>query len=281
MPDGASVPWFGTSERPAQVATPSSSPTVAWHRAVEEVLEEPGQRLTMAYQPVIDLRQATVVGYSALARFAGPPEAPPDRWFAMAHAEGLGARLEALVVERVLGARPSLPANTFLALHIGAAALGSRPVQTALRAGGELQGVVVEITDVERVDDDHLKRAIAALRRTGASVALDDAGTGLVGLQRILGLRPQVVKLERSLVVGLDGDEARGAVVETMATFTRRLDAWLVAEGVEREADLDALLRLGVRLAQGYLLGRPGLGWGQLDEGVARHIRSRSARDDA
>jgi EAL domain-containing protein (putative c-di-GMP-specific phosphodiesterase class I) len=214
--------------------------------------------LRMDFQPIVDLARGTVVGYESLARFTGPPHATPDRWFAAAQAAGVGAELEARALRAALAARPALPPNCFLSANIGPAALLAEPVSEVFADVGDLHGVVVEITEQTAVADyDALGTAIAPLRAAGAMVAVDDAGAGFASLRHIALLRPDFVKVDRELVAGIDLDESKAAAVEALGLFTSRLDAWLVAEGVETTAELDRLLSLRVPLAQGYGLGRP------------------------
>lgn len=212
----------------------------------------------MNFQPIVDITRGTVVGYEALARFSGPPDVTTDRWFALAHAAGVGAELEALALRTALAARPALPPNCFLTVNVGPAALPTPPVGSVLADAGDLRGVVIEITEQTAVTDyATLAAALAPAREAGALVAVDDAGAGFASLKHITMLRPDFVKVDRGLVAGIDTDETKTAVVEALGQFTSRLDAWLVAEGVETSAELDRLLSLRVPLAQGYRLGFP------------------------
>jgi EAL domain-containing protein (putative c-di-GMP-specific phosphodiesterase class I) len=88
----------------------------------------------LAFQPVADLQRGTVAGYEALSRFAGPPDAGPDVWFEAAGRLGLGAELDARVLERVVGLRPELPPNCFLTVNLDPNHLVTEPVQRALAA---------------------------------------------------------------------------------------------------------------------------------------------------
>ena len=214
--------------------------------------------LRMNFQPIVDTARGTVVGYEALARFGGPPHASPEHWFAVAHAAGMGPELEARAVRTALAARSTLPPNCFLTVNVGPDALLTAQVAEAFADAGDLRGVVVEITEQSAVADyDALAAALGPLRAAGAQLAVDDAGAGFASLKHITMLRPDFVKVDRDLVAGIDTDETKAAVVEALGMFTSRLDAWLIAEGVETTAELDRLLSLGVPLAQGYGLGRP------------------------
>jgi hypothetical protein len=102
-----------------------------------------------------------------------------------------------------------------------------------------------------------LRRQCDELRERGALIALDDAGSGYSGLQQLAALRPQIVKLDRALVSDADADPVRVALAEMLGEFAGRIDAWMLAEGLETAAELAAFARLGVPLGQGWLLGRP------------------------
>src|SRR6478609_1975589 len=213
----------------------------------------PPSILRMDFQPIVDTARGTVAGYESLARFKGPPNIGPDCWFALAHAAGVGAELEAQ-------------------------ALLSTPVADVFAHAGDLRGVVVEITEQTAVDNyGALSDAIAPVRAAGALLAVDDAGAGFASLKHITVLRPDFVKVDRDLVAGIDADETKAAVVEALGMFTSRLDSWLVAEGVETIAELDRLLSLHVPLAQGYGLGRPQPAMGPADPSAVALCRQRRA----
>jgi EAL domain-containing protein (putative c-di-GMP-specific phosphodiesterase class I) len=160
--------------------------------------------LVPTFQPVMELATGRVAGYEALARFAAPFERPPQLWFAQAHRCGLGAVLEARALE-VAPAVAERPAGTFLALNVSPAALLSAEVGAALP--DDLDGIVIELTEHEAFDEDGaLELALTALRARGARIALDDAGAGYAGLQQLIRIRPDIVKVDRSLVAGIHDD---------------------------------------------------------------------------
>ncbi|MCU1603934.1 MAG: Diguanylate phosphodiesterase, protein [Modestobacter sp.] len=233
--------------------------------------------LTVVFQPIVDLASASIAGYEALARFPGT--AAPDVWFTAAAEAGLGAELEALALTRTLAALPDLPPHTFLTVNVSPHLLGAPPVAAALAAPATLRRVVVELTEHTQVDDFAALRArTAALRGRGALIAIEDAGSGWSGLQQLAELRPQLVKLDRTLVTGADSDPVKVALAEMVGGFTRRIDAWLLAEGIETVAELAAFARLGVPLVQGWLLGRPTPGFAPLNPSVVDLVRGQVAR---
>jgi EAL domain-containing protein (putative c-di-GMP-specific phosphodiesterase class I) len=233
--------------------------------------------LTLAFQPIVDLAAATVAGYEALARFPGT--AGPDVWFAAAAEAGVAAELEALAIHKALAAVPDLPDNTFLTVNVSPHLLGAAPIQAAFAMRPDLHRVVVELTEHTPVDDlDALRARTDELRGRGALIALDDAGSGYSGLQQLAALRPQVVKLDRALVSDADADPVRVALAEMLGEFAGRIDAWMLAEGLETPAELAAFVRLGVPLGQGWLLGRPAAGFQPLAPEVVQLVRSQVAR---
>jgi EAL domain-containing protein (putative c-di-GMP-specific phosphodiesterase class I) len=250
-------------------------PVESLERAVDELLDA-RRAPDLVYQPVVDLARGLVVGYEALSRFRGPPEkTTPDRWFAAAHSIGRSVELEALVIERALDTRDRLPSNCFLAINVAPDALLAAPVHKLLQAG-PLSRIVFELTEHSAVNDyDLLARAISEVRSRGAFVAVDDAGAGYASLQHVLMLRPDFVKLDRSLIAGLHLDEAKAALIEMFGGFTSRIDAWLLAEGIEEQEELVRLTQLGVPLGQGYLLGRPAPTMMGLDPVMTAVMRGR------
>ena len=249
-----------------------------WADAIAAALADPTS-IGMVFQPIVDLAQGTVVGYEALARFTGPPAATPDRWFAAADKLGLGAALEAAAIRRALGTLGTLAPERFLAVNVSPHLLHDPVLAAALLGSGSLDRVVVELTEHLPVDDlDRFSEAVARLRAAGATIALDDAGSGYAGLQQLAAVRPQIVKLDRALVDHADRDEAKLALAELLGAYAGRLDACLLVEGVERLEELGAFIRLGVPLAQGWLFGRGTAGWSELPDGMGDHVRLLGAQ---
>jgi EAL domain-containing protein (putative c-di-GMP-specific phosphodiesterase class I) len=257
---------------------PVPVPPGGWAAALAAVLADPTQP-RLVFQPIVDLRRGVIAGYEALSRFDGPAGIGPDRWFAMADELGLGAQLEARVAAAALAARRELPANCFLSFNVSPHLLTEPELADVLLAADDLSGVVLELTEHVAVENTQpLVELLELLRSSGASVALDDAGSGYSGLQQLAQFRPDFVKLDRALVDHADRDEAKLALAELLGSYAGRLDAWLLVEGVERLEELEAFVRLGVPLAQGYLLGAPGPDWPELLPGVGDSLRAMAAR---
>lgn len=220
---------------------------------VEAVIVSGGP--TVVYQPVRDLTDMSVVGYEALSRFADGDL--PDAWFARAAAVGMGVELEVSALHQALTRVQELPRDTYVAVNLSAAALCSGSLPDVL-AGTELTRVVLELTEQTGVPDyAAMRERVAWLRARGGRVAVDDAGAGYAGLQRILEMAPDVIKLDRTLVHDVAADPARQALVSALTWFAQRTGATLVAEGVETQDQVVVLRDLGVPLGQGFHLGRP------------------------
>ncbi|TQS46696.1 EAL domain-containing protein [Cryptosporangium phraense] len=235
---------------------------LAWRRAITGVLAEPEQ-IRVVFQPIADLARGTVAGYETLARIDAPvpgigDRLSPDQWFGAAEENGLGPALEGVVIARALTRLDDLPPNAFLTVNVSPHLLGTPELDEAFASVSELSRVVVELTEhVAFGDLESITTETRRLRSAGALIAVDDAGSGYAGLQQILELRPQLVKLDRALVAGADRDPARAALAELLGQFAGRLDAWLLAEGIETVGELATFCRMGVPLGQGWLLGRP------------------------
>jgi EAL domain-containing protein (putative c-di-GMP-specific phosphodiesterase class I) len=106
-------------------------------------------------------------------------------------------------------------------------------------------------------DYGQLTSALDALRRRGVRVAVDDAGAGYASLRHILRIKPDLIKLDVSLISGIEHDRAKLALAAGITAFAREMGTMVVAEGIETAAQLECLAALGVDYAQGYHLGRP------------------------
>ncbi len=268
----------GTVPRPRRKSADFAAGSRFWPGLIRGVLDHP-ERLELVFQPIVSLAEGVIVGYEALARFPQSPTITPDRWFAAADAIGHGAELEAQAVARCLELRSSLPPNCFLTVNVSPHLLTEPALADLLINAGDLAPLVLELTEHRAVAD---VRPLIALRDRLASqgilMALDDAGSGYSGLQQMTLLRPHLIKLDRALVANADRDETKLALAELLGEFAGRLDAWLLAEGIETWGEMEAFLRLRVPLGQGYLLGRPAPPWSALDPAVVTRLRTANAR---
>lgn len=246
------------------------------HSSLTTLIE--GGHLQIAAQPIIDLRDGRCMGVEALSRFR-PPFGPPHVTFADAGRVGVDLDLERLAVQRAWELLPYLHPDQFVTVNLSPASA----VTLARRAHGReelpFSQVVVEITEHSAIASyADLRNELRPLRQAGLRVAVDDAGAGYASLRHVVELRPDFIKVDRELVHGLADDHARRVAVSAFVLLALDLNATVIAEGLERPQDLDALRDLGVDAAQGYLLGKPSNNRRQLASWLRRETTYRTSR---
>ena len=224
----------------------------AAHRLIEEILERHDYH--PVFQPVRRLADGRIVGYEALTRFDATWT--PSQIFAHARIADRLRELELATLAAAAEASGQLPAATWLSVNCSPDLLADTGALVAALAPVEHE-IVLELSEQDVVSDyGPIADAIARLGPR-FRLAVDDAGAGFSSLRHILEVRPQFVKLDIGLVQGVATDITRTALVAGFVRFAADAGFDLIAEGIELEADRRALRRLGVKLGQGYLLGRP------------------------
>jgi EAL domain-containing protein (putative c-di-GMP-specific phosphodiesterase class I) len=219
---------------------------------VERVIAE--RAFSPVFQPIVDILRGRTLGYEALTRFTDG--VAPDVRFADAAALGMSVELERATIEAALAAASALSPSRFVHINVSPALVLARTDLTRL-LGQTNARIVLEVTEHAVVGDyAEFRAAIESIGRP-VLLAVDDAGAGFASFRHILELRPAFVKLDVSLVRGIDADPAKQALVAGMHHFARMTGRRLIAEGVETEAEANALRALDIRLGQGYLFGRP------------------------
>lgn len=207
-------------------------------------------------QPVVALATGEVVAAEALSYLASG--VPILDVLADAEARGLLPRVEAHLLTSALAARSRVPSKALLCVNLTAGALLGSASVAVLDALPTLEGIVLELRqDGPWTGDADLISAVGRMRDRGALLALDDAAHGFQGLLAIGHLRPDWVKVDRSIVTGAADDTVLRASLEMFAHAADRGGSVLVAEGVESEDDARLLRDLGVLFAQGYLFSPP------------------------
>jgi EAL domain-containing protein (putative c-di-GMP-specific phosphodiesterase class I) len=227
--------------------------------------------LRMVVQPIVDLATGALVAAEALATSADPAGPPITEVFDQARAAGRGFELEAACIRAARLLPSAIHCTVPLAVNVSPDALEDDEVQAAL--AGDLTGFIVELTEQPASDPVRLDRRVLELRERGAQIAIDDVTTGYAGLIRMAELRPDVVKLDRALVDGIRSSAAQITVVEALVLVARRLDARVIAEGVETLSDLVTLSALGVNYVQGWAVGLPAAELTPVTDEVARACR--------
>jgi EAL domain-containing protein (putative c-di-GMP-specific phosphodiesterase class I) len=224
-------------------------------RRIEQVLAE--RSIEFVYQPIIELEGWRLIGVEALARFPGPPEQPPNAWFDEAHRVGLGVELQLVAVERALSVSDRVPDDMFVSINVGPDALQA-PQLAGLVEGVARGRLVIELTEEHRIDDyARLRSELEGVRARGVRLAIDDLGAGFASLSHVVGLSPELIKLDRRFTRGIDQDPARRAVAQALVSLGRDVGARVIAEGIETEGECAMVRELGIGCGQGYFIGRP------------------------
>lgn len=233
------------------------------HRVVGHMIAQ--RKINTLYQPIVDMQTGGIVGYEALSRAA---ESDADRLgvhlFVAASKADLDGELDQTCRTLSIRRRPKLNGDVSLFVNSLPPTFYEpmRDLEQLLDAweadGLRPDQLVFEIT--ENITHTQLNRilpSVAKLRARGYRFAVDDVGTGESNLQLIADLEPDFIKMDISLVRGISSSSRKQALASYLLELAKRCDAELIAEGIEEQSDMDRLQSIGVRLGQGYLLGRP------------------------
>ncbi len=229
----------------------------------------------VAFQPIVELGTGVLHEYECLFRPQMPmlPQSISSIVAAAIYTERsieldlfiIGSILERAgrleAIHREAGKEPRRFGINFTPASLLDPAFEAKAFAAMVRAAGlSPSRITVECTEQQSVSDlGPLKRQVKALRRLGFGFAVDDAGAGYASFALVAALRPTIIKIDREITYGISHDDAKQALVEAFVSFGRRINAKLVAEGIENRKDLAKLREFGVDYGQGYLFGKPAL----------------------
>lgn len=218
-----------------------------------------GRMLLSAFQPIRELQTGEVLGVEAFTRFRGDADGTPAQWFAAAAEGQWGRELELAAVESALASAVRLPAHVYVALKLSPATCLDPLLPGLLEESMvAVDRMVLELTEALAIDESAaFVAAMAPLRRRGLRLAVDHVGSYVDSIRQIRQVRPDFIKLDRTLIAGIDTDTLRQAFGEVMTEFAAQVGAVLIAEGIETREELAMVTSLGVTVGQGYYLGRP------------------------
>ena len=246
------------------------------------------EAICIVFQPIVNLRSGETIGYEALSR--SDPEygfEHAGQLFEAAEQCGNLPELE-MVSRRATFAAAGWSDDALLFLNCSPPVFGGATFLDLLAAdlqrvdGLDSRRIVLEIT--ERSDHglfENLDLRSLELREQGYQIALDDVGAGTSGLNRIMSLRPNWLKLDIDLISGIDVDPFKQNLIRFFVRFSKLSDMALIGEGIEREEELAMLIELGVTHGQGYYLARPDVALQPLDARTRRTVISLSRQADA
>ena len=206
------------------------------------------------FQPIVELSAGTVAGVEAFSRFE---RGSPARWFKEAAAVGMREVLETAAIRAAVGILREIPEDVYLSLNVSPMTL-LRPETGRLLQAAPLSRLVIEMTEAAMtLDQATVSQVLQPLRQAGARLALDDAGTGNTSLRQLLLLHPDIIKIDISVTSGIQHGRARRALAGALVSFAREIGSTVVAEGIESEAELEAVRECGVTHGQGFHLALP------------------------
>ena len=223
---------------------------------IEAVLSE--GRFHMVYQPIFHLRRSAVVGVEALARFDTQPTRPPDEWVRQAWELGLGVELELALISAAITGAGELRPDLYLAVNVTPPTALSNRFLDLMQGVPRPEQMVVELTESWPVEDyDVLNEHLSGLRAKGIRLAVDDAGAGYASLRHVLKMRPDLIKLDVSLVSDVEHNPAQRALAWSLVGFATEVGSVVVAEGLETPDQVAYLRDLGVVFGQGNAMAEP------------------------
>lgn len=218
---------------------------------------------TMAFQPLVDLAAGEVYGHEALVRGTngeGAGEVLSRLTPATVYRFDQACRVKALKLAHALGGRSTLSINFLPNAVYEPSSCIQATLEVSYQLGWPADRVNFEITETEQVRDRaHLQNIINSYREMGFKTALDDFGTGYANLDLLVDLQPDIVKIDRALIRGINDNLRRQAVVSAVIGVANHLGISLVAEGVETLDEAIWLYARGVYRHQGYLYARPAI----------------------
>lgn len=235
-------------------------------RRMEQLLHKADldREIYVLLQPQFDVQLGETTGFEVLARWRSPVlgEVSPAEFIPMAERLGQIGRITQVVLRQALEIGARLPRGTRLSVNLSANDIGSPAAMDAVVAQVEAwpgpRRVDFEITETAVMRDlDQAREAVSRLLTLGARIALDDFGTGHSSLTHVQRLPLHRIKIDRSFVAEVTNDPTSRAIVKTMVDLCRNLGMTCVFEGIETEAQLEALIGLGGTVMQGYFFGRP------------------------
>ena len=234
--------------------------------SIHELLRTRG--IVTYFQPIVSARQRSIVGLEALSRGVGADSGviAPRAIFSAADEAGLIDDLDQLCRQQAVRAFSGLSADMgdhmlFLNLHVPVdqtpAALANEIDELVTMAGLGPRSLAIEILEAEIQDMGQVRSLVNLLRSRGFLIVLDDVGSGHSNLDRIPFIKPDLLKVDRTLISRIDTDYHKRGTLKSLVDLGRKIGALVVAEGVETEGEAMVALELGADLLQGFCFGRP------------------------
>lgn len=222
---------------------------------IRQVIDEGA--FTTVFHPMFSLPTGELFGVEALTRITLGSVSSPAWWLSEAHIVGLGVELELVVLRRALSSATALPNGLTLSVNLSPTAL-VQPEVLALLTSHTAANLVVELTEQPSMRvHPHLLRQRDRLRDAGIQLAVGNVAAKGTSMARFLALKPEQVKTDRWLTIGIDTDPTRRILARKLLRIAAHQRAQVVAEGIETPAQLRAWHQLGADAVQGFLFAPP------------------------
>lgn len=236
------------------------------------------------FQPIVSLETGAVFGYEALSRISIPAcEVGIEELYQIAHHQDRLWELEMLCRKKALQNAASGPRRGLLFLNVDANIIhdpkfrAGFTVETLREYGIGADNVVIELTEKSAISDiDSFISSVSHYKSQGFQIAIDDFGSGYSGLNRVCALLPKFLKIDINLVRNIHKDALKRSAVCATVEFCRQAGIQVVAEGIETEEELKAIIQLGVNFGQGYYLCRPHQAFQVISPDCEQNIREQN-----
>ncbi|KAA8674661.1 GGDEF domain-containing protein [Clostridium sp. HV4-5-A1G] len=223
------------------------------------------KNITTVFQPIVSLKDASIVGYEALSR--GPENSTlhlPVKLFHAAEVFNKIWELELLCRKKAIERANKIDKNKLLFINVDPKIFKDERFKSGFtrdflgKHNMSPDVIIFEITEKTAIEDyKDFKRAVDNYVDQGYKIAIDDMGTGYSGLKTLMETKPHYIKIDISFIRDIDKDNFKQELVKTFVTLGQSTNMNIIAEGIETESELAKLIELGVCSGQGYFLQRP------------------------
>jgi diguanylate cyclase (GGDEF)-like protein len=220
-----------------------------------------GRHIVTVKQPIFRLADESPIGYEFLSRYVNEETELPENFFRLCSERNILTLVDHACLRNAVQAAMELPPYARFHLNIYPTTLLAIPVEHILELFPRPlppQTFCLELSEQQLIGDpSYLIPAVQALRAAGILIAIDDVGFGSSCLESLVLLQPDILKIDKRCVIGIDSDPARLDQLRRYIGIAHTLDCEVVAEGIETAAELEIVRALGIEYGQGYFWGKP------------------------
>jgi EAL domain-containing protein (putative c-di-GMP-specific phosphodiesterase class I) len=227
------------------------------------------ESITSHFQPIFAVKEPRVIGLEALARATNPENGmsiPPNRLFEEAQRRGLVLELDRLCRRKAMECFTSiaeLDPQILLFVNLDSSILqnsivgSNKLINLVEEFGINPQRIIIEFVESRVNDQTSLLKFISTHRDSGFLIAIDDMGSGHSNLERIPLMKPDIIKIDRSLISGINFEYHKQELFDFLIKYAHKIGVLVIAEGIETKEEALACLERGADLVQGFYFGRP------------------------